>query len=113
MRRARKAVDLREEAARLPNGNMQPRRTPQQTSRTHRPRDGSSEPVRIRLLGSFGASVGSRTIEGSVWRLRKAASLVKLLALTSGHSMHREQVMEVLWPHLDPSGSFDSNIAIY
>jgi Tol biopolymer transport system component/DNA-binding SARP family transcriptional activator len=37
-----------------------------------------------------------------VWRLRKAASLVKLLALSPGHRMHREQVMEVLWPGLGP-----------
>jgi len=56
--------------------------------------------VRIRLLGGFSVSVGSRTIEGSAWRLRKAASLVKLLALSSGHRMHREQVMDILWPEL-------------
>jgi len=58
--------------------------------------------VRIRLLGGFSLSVGSRTIEASAWRLRKAANLIKLLALSSGHRMHREQVMEVLWPDLSP-----------
>jgi predicted ATPase/DNA-binding SARP family transcriptional activator/DNA-binding CsgD family transcriptional regulator/Flp pilus assembly protein TadD len=56
--------------------------------------------VRIRLLGGFSVSVGSRTIEGSAWRLRKSASLVKLLALSSGHRMRREQVLEMLWPEL-------------
>jgi predicted ATPase/DNA-binding SARP family transcriptional activator/DNA-binding CsgD family transcriptional regulator len=56
--------------------------------------------VRLRLLGGFSVSVGSRTIEGSAWRLRKAASLIKLLALSPGHRMHREQVMDVLWPDL-------------
>jgi DNA-binding SARP family transcriptional activator len=30
--------------------------------------------------------------------LRKARSLVKLLALAPGHRLHREQVMETLWP---------------
>ena len=45
------------------------------------------ESVRVWLLGGFKVSVGSRTIEASRWRLRKAASLVKLLAL--------------LWPDLD------------
>jgi two-component SAPR family response regulator len=56
------------------------------------------EAVRIWLLGGFRVSVGSRTIEEGAWRLRKAAALVKLLALASGHRLHREQVMDILWP---------------
>jgi predicted ATPase/DNA-binding SARP family transcriptional activator/DNA-binding CsgD family transcriptional regulator/Tfp pilus assembly protein PilF len=56
--------------------------------------------VRINLLGGFQVSVDSRTIEESAWRLRKAASLVKLLALSPGHSLHREQIMDLLWPDL-------------
>src|SRR5215203_7532497 len=80
---------------------MQPRTRAQQTSRTHRPLGkGAPEPVRIRLLGDFSVSVGSRTIEGSVWRRRKAANLVKLLALAPSHCLHREQLMDVLWPDL-------------
>src|SRR5687767_6191164 len=59
-----------------------------------------SEAMRVWLLGGFRVSVGSRTIEGDKWRLRKAASLVKLLALAPGHRLHREQVMDVLWPDL-------------
>ena len=51
------------------------------------------EAVRIKLLGGFRVTVGSRTIEEYAWRLRKAASLVKLLSLSLGHRMHREQVM--------------------
>src|SRR5919112_5204284 len=58
------------------------------------------EVVRIWLLAGFRLSVGPHTIEGRVWRLRKAASLVKLLALSPGHRMHREQVMDILWPDL-------------
>jgi predicted ATPase/DNA-binding SARP family transcriptional activator/DNA-binding CsgD family transcriptional regulator len=56
--------------------------------------------VRVRLLGGFRVSVGSRTIEEGAWRLRKAASLVKLLTLAPGHRLHREQVMDHLWPDL-------------
>ena len=37
--------------------------------------------VRIRLLGGFRVSVGERSIGEERWRLKKAASLVKLLAL--------------------------------
>jgi DNA-binding SARP family transcriptional activator len=61
--------------------------------------------VRIRLLGGFSVSVGYRTIEESTWRLRKAANLVKLLALSPGHRMHREQVMDLLWPNLGKSAA--------
>jgi predicted ATPase/DNA-binding SARP family transcriptional activator/DNA-binding CsgD family transcriptional regulator len=44
--------------------------------------------------------VGSRILEEGAWRLRKAANLVKLLALSPGHRLHREQLMDVLWPDL-------------
>jgi predicted ATPase/DNA-binding SARP family transcriptional activator len=54
--------------------------------------------VRMRLLGTFRVFVGSRTVEESGWRLMKAAGLVKLLALAPDHRLHREQVMEALWP---------------
>ena len=40
------------------------------------------------MLGGFRVSVGSRTITKDAWRLRKAAALVKLLALAPGHRMH-------------------------
>ncbi len=63
--------------------------------------DGKPETVRIWLLGGFRVSVGSRIVEGSRWRLKKAVSLVKLLALTRGHALHREQIMDVFWPDLD------------
>lgn len=59
------------------------------------------EAVRIRLLGGFRVSVGERSIGEAEWRLKKAASLVKLLALEPGHRMHRERLMDLLWPELD------------
>jgi predicted ATPase/DNA-binding SARP family transcriptional activator/DNA-binding CsgD family transcriptional regulator len=61
---------------------------------------GEAEAVRIWLLGGFRVSVGERTVAEDAWRLKKAASLVKLLALSSNHRLHREQAMEALWPHL-------------
>ena len=56
------------------------------------------EVVRVWLLGGFRVSVGSRTIDEDAWRLRKAAALVKLVALAPGYRLHREQAMEALWP---------------
>lgn len=58
------------------------------------------EAVRIWLLGGFRVSVGQRVIGAHAWHLKKAASLVKLLALAPGHRMHRERVMDLLWPDL-------------
>ena len=57
-------------------------------------------PVRLSLLGSFEVRVADRSLRPGAWRSRKAATLVKLLALAPGHRLHREQVMELLWPHL-------------
>src|SRR5215204_1299184 len=54
--------------------------------------------VRIGLLGGFSVTVGERKVDESAWRLRKAASLIKLLALAPGHRLHRERVMDLLWP---------------
>lgn len=50
--------------------------------------------VRIRLLDGFWVSVGSRTIKEGQWRFRKAASLVKLLALASLHPLRQAVIME-------------------
>src|SRR5436190_5723637 len=39
------------------------------------------------------------------WRLRKAKTLVKLLALAPGHRLHRDAVVDVLWPDQDPAAA--------
>ena len=44
-------------------------------------------------------------IEEGQWRLRKAASLIKLLAMAEGHHLHREQIVELLWPDLAPKAA--------
>jgi DNA-binding SARP family transcriptional activator len=54
--------------------------------------------LRIRLLGGFSVTVGDRKVDESAWRLRKATSLIKLLALAPGQRMHRERAMDLLWP---------------
>ena len=58
--------------------------------------------VRIALLGGFAVN-----IEGAVvappWRLRKAKTIVKLLALAADHRVHRDVLVEQLWPDVDPA----------
>ncbi len=56
--------------------------------------------VEIRLLGGFEVTVDSRPIPANAWAQRRAADLVKLLALTPGHRMPRDEVLELLWPQL-------------
>jgi DNA-binding SARP family transcriptional activator len=54
--------------------------------------------VEIDLLGGFAVRVDGRSIPATEWRRRHAASLVKLLALASRRTLHREQVVDALWP---------------
>jgi predicted ATPase/DNA-binding SARP family transcriptional activator len=54
--------------------------------------------VRIRLLGGFAVEVGGRDVAGRPWRLRKSRTLVKVLALAPEQRMHRDQLLELLWP---------------
>jgi DNA-binding SARP family transcriptional activator len=63
--------------------------------------DHKPEALRVRLLGGFSVGMGSRTIGQDEWHLRRAAALIKLLALAPTHRLHREQITEKLWPHLD------------
>ena len=57
--------------------------------------------VAINLLGPFRVQVDERPVPEEVWTRRDAASLVRLLALRRDHRLHREQVMDALWPDLD------------
>ncbi|MGH2353013.1 MAG: AfsR/SARP family transcriptional regulator, partial [Chloroflexota bacterium] len=61
---------------------------------------GAAAELGIRLLGDFRVWVGERAVSETGWRLRKARSVVKLLALAPGHRLHREQLVEALWPGL-------------
>ena len=62
----------------------------------------ATESLAVHLLGEFRVSVGPRAIAEREWTLRKANSLVKLLALAPHHRLHREQVIDQLWPDMDP-----------
>jgi DNA-binding SARP family transcriptional activator len=56
--------------------------------------------VDIYLLGGFEVLVDGVPVPDEAWRRRDSAALVKLLALSSGHRMPREQVLDALWPDL-------------
>ena len=56
--------------------------------------------LEVRLLGRFEVLVDSRPVPADAWAQRRAADLVKLLALAPGHRMPRDEVLEMLWPKL-------------
>ena len=58
--------------------------------------------VRIALLGGFTVSVED-DVAPPRWRLRKAQTIVKLLALAASHRVHRDVLIEQLWPEADPA----------
>lgn len=61
--------------------------------------------MEIRLLGGFGATVGGVDVDERAWRLRKARTLVKVLALAPARRLHREVVAELLWPEADATAA--------
>jgi predicted ATPase/DNA-binding SARP family transcriptional activator len=63
---------------------------------------GGPSMTEIRMLGGFEVSVDGQPIQPEAWRRRKAADLLKLLGLAEGHRLHRDQVVDALWPDADP-----------
>jgi DNA-binding SARP family transcriptional activator len=61
--------------------------------------------MQIFVLGEFRVVIDGREIPAAEWRRGPSAALVKLLALASGHRLHREQAMEALWPEGSPEAS--------
>ncbi|CUR56590.1 putative Response regulator receiver and SARP domain protein [metagenome] len=55
-------------------------------------------PVGVTLLGSFAVDVDGVRVPSDAWSRRQASALVKLLALSERRRLHREQVIEALWP---------------
>ncbi|HET7035884.1 MAG TPA: BTAD domain-containing putative transcriptional regulator [Thermomicrobiaceae bacterium] len=66
--------------------------------------DSHAEPatLRVALLGGFRVAAGEVELPAA-WRSRKAAQVVKLLAVAPAHALHPEQLTEWLWPAADPA----------
>ena len=58
--------------------------------------------VEIALLGTFDVVVDGTPAPAGGWTRRQAAALVKILALAPGHRLHREQIIDLLWPDEAP-----------
>src|SRR5919204_2084456 len=61
--------------------------------------------LEIHLLGPFRALVGEAPVDERRWSRRKPKLRVKLLALGPHHRLHRDQLIELLWPEQDPEAA--------
>ena len=54
--------------------------------------------IHLTLLGRFAVTIDGEPVPDRHWTRRQAAAVVKLLALAPDRRLHREQVIDVLWP---------------
>jgi predicted ATPase/DNA-binding SARP family transcriptional activator len=59
----------------------------------------------IGLLGTFSVSLNGDAVPEDAWRLRKAKTLIKLLALAPEQRLHADQAAELLWADRDPASA--------
>ncbi len=64
--------------------------------------------LRIGLLGSFYLSLGNQILPTQAQRRKKASDVIKLLALQPEQRLHREQVLDALWPDLDEKSGMNN-----
>ncbi|KAB2873982.1 MAG: PAS domain-containing protein, partial [Bauldia sp.] len=57
--------------------------------------------LRVFAFGRFGLSVADRGLPIDRWYRKHAVTLLKLLVTHSGEAVHRERVIECLWPDAD------------
>jgi DNA-binding SARP family transcriptional activator len=65
-------------------------------------------PLQVRLLGGFCIERSDVGQTVSDWPRRSAKTLIKLLAVQPGHALHREQVIDVLWPKVNAESALNS-----
>ena len=61
--------------------------------------------VRLTLLGRFELTVDGLTIIDARWPHHRAATVLKSLGLADQHALHREELMDRLWPDLTVAGA--------
>jgi DNA-binding SARP family transcriptional activator len=77
-------------------------------SAARKPQERAVAPLRLRLLGGFRVERGGTVLPDCVWRRRTARTLTKLLATHPGHALHRDQVIDILWPDVGASSALNS-----
>ncbi len=65
----------------------------------------SPPPLFIHALGTFEVRQGTLEISDHAWRQRRAGELFRLLLVSPGRSLLRDQIVEALWPEKSPSST--------
>jgi len=66
-----------------------------------------SQPLRIFSLGHFALAVTGAGLDVDNWRRKQAATLLKILISHVGRPVHRDRLMEWLWPDTDPDRGWE------
>jgi len=70
--------------------------------------------LQIFTFGRFGLAVGGDAVSADVWNRKQALTLLKLLLTRSGRAVHRDVLIEKLWPDADEhSGRERLKVTIY
>ena len=56
--------------------------------------------IDVTMLGGFAVTIEDALVDPAHWRRRHAAAMVKILAQESRRTLHRERVIDMLWPDL-------------
>jgi DNA-binding SARP family transcriptional activator len=69
--------------------------------------------LRIQTLGGFRVWINDRELPPTVWTREKALHLLQLLITLRRKKPHKEQIIDMLWPDLDPeTGDRDFRVAL-
>ncbi len=69
---------------------------------------GAAPVVGLRLLGGFRVEREGEAVPDSAWPRKSGKLLVKMLAVASEHRLHREVLIDRLWPEADPTAAGNS-----
>ncbi|MCP5265187.1 MAG: AAA family ATPase [Burkholderiaceae bacterium] len=61
--------------------------------------------IEIRMLGGFAVTTAGHALADTDWPSLRAMHLVQLLCLAEHRKLRREQVMDALWPQLEPEAA--------
>ncbi len=64
--------------------------------------------IRIGLLGGFRLWRHGALVDDVAWQRRSAKAIVKLLSLQPKRRLHRDELLDTLWPDADPQSSANS-----
>lgn len=65
------------------------------------------QPLRIFTMGRFGLTIAGKGLNVESWKRKQAVVVLKCLVNQLGRPVHREQLIEWLWPDVDPERGWE------